>query len=278
MPSLETTDLIVDEFDASSVTKDEVVQSLIRNGGCIIRGVLSKEDVASIEKQVRPYIEADRAWDGGFFPPETRRVMGLAGKAPQFIELIPGNPLYRSVCDEFLTSRFECWFGSQKEVSVSEPQLNNTIVFSINPGARAQELHRDDMIHHNFQPAITSDQYKMGRDTGIGFFVAGKRTTKENGATRFVPRSHLQATDTPPNEADAVYAELEPGDGFIMLSSCYHGGSANMTENEERLVYSCFMTKGFLRQVSYRNIYSKKIRSAFLTFILGGKSVPRESY
>lgn len=51
-------------------------------------------------------------------------------------------------------------------------------------------------------------------------------------------------------EDQAVYAELSPGDAFMMLSSCYHGGSANKTDDEERLVYSCFMTKGYLRQVS----------------------------
>ncbi|GME27421.1 Phytanoyl- dioxygenase [Neofusicoccum parvum] len=210
--------------------------------------VLSTAETASIEKQVRPYLNADAPWEGDFFPPETRRVMGLAGKSREYIEKIPGNPLYRGVCDALLTSKFTSWNGQKRETSISKPQLNNTIVFSINPGARAQDLHRDDMVHHNFQPAITHQEYRAGRDTGIGFFVAGKRTTKANGATRFVPGSHLQATDMPPNEADAVYAELEPGDAFIMLSSCYHGGSANTTENEERLIYSCFMTKGFLRQ------------------------------
>lgn len=33
-----------------------------------------------------------------------------------------------------------------------------------------------------------------------------------------------------------------------MLSSCYHGGSANTTKDEERLLFSCFMTRGWLRQ------------------------------
>ncbi|KAF2135830.1 uncharacterized protein K452DRAFT_260076 [Aplosporella prunicola CBS 121167] len=247
MPSLDPNEPL-DEFDALTVTKDEVVQSLIRNGGCIIRNILNTDETASLEAQIRPFLSADQPWDGDFFPPQTRRVMGLAGKVPAFIRLIPGNPLYRAVCDELLTSRYECWFGARKEVSLSRPQLNNTIVFAINPGARAQDLHRDDMVHHNALPAISAEQYAIGRDTGIGFFVAGTRTTRANGATRFVPRSHLQATGTPPNENDAVYAELEPGDGFVMLSSCYHGGSANTTVDEERLVYSCFMTKGFLRQ------------------------------
>ncbi|KIW36459.1 uncharacterized protein PV06_11275, partial [Exophiala oligosperma] len=60
-------------------------------------------------------------------------------------------------------------------------------------------------------------------------------TTKANGATRFIPGSHLWKHDTPPAEDLCVYAELEPGDGFIMLASCYHGGSANTTTNQERL-------------------------------------------
>lgn len=34
----------------------------------------------------------------------------------------------------------------------------------------------------------------------------------------------------------------------MFLSSCYHGGSANTTTDEERLMYSCFYTKSFLRQ------------------------------
>lgn len=44
-------------------------------------------------------------------------------------------------------------------------------------------------------------------------------------------------------------AELELGDGFIVLASCYHCGSANTTEDQEKLAYSCFMAKGYLRQV-----------------------------
>ncbi|KAK0701344.1 hypothetical protein B0T21DRAFT_300532, partial [Apiosordaria backusii] len=183
-------------------------------------------------------------------PPETRRVFGLAGKSPTFLKNIVANPLYQAVCDKMLTSENKSWLGQNLETSISRPQLNNTVVLSISPGARAQELHRDDMIHHNPLTAITADQYKIGRDTGIGWFVAGKKTTKANGATRFIPGSHLWDQMEPPNEDLAFFAELNPGDGFMMLSSCFHGGSANTTADQERLVYSCFMTKGYLRQVS----------------------------
>lgn len=33
-----------------------------------------------------------------------------------------------------------------------------------------------------------------------------------------------------------------------MLASCYHGGSANTTEDEYRLLFATFVTRGFLRQ------------------------------
>jgi ectoine hydroxylase-related dioxygenase (phytanoyl-CoA dioxygenase family) len=239
----------VQQFGSDPSNSDKIVKALILSGGVIIRSLLSDSILAVIEKDVRPYLEADKPWEGKFFPPETRRVYGLAGKSASFMHNIVADPLYQAVCAKLLTSQFKSYLGQRLEISESTPQLNNTVVFSIGPGARNQELHRDDMIHHNHLTAIGADEYKIGRDTGIGLFVAGTETTRENGATRFIPGSHLWDCMDPPDEGLAVYAELNPGDAFIMLSSCFHGGSANMTRDEERLVYSCFMTKGFLRQV-----------------------------
>jgi ectoine hydroxylase-related dioxygenase (phytanoyl-CoA dioxygenase family) len=41
---------------------------------------------------------------------------------------------------------------------------------------------------------------------------------------------------------------MDPGDAFIVLSACFHSGSANATADEERLAYSIFFTKGWMRQ------------------------------
>lgn len=91
--------------------------------------------------------------------------------------------------------------------------------------------------------------HPIGRDAGIGLFVAGKKTTRHNGATRFIPGSHLwDYSEGPPRDDQTFYAELEPGDAFLVLSGCYHAGSANKTQNEERLVFSCFFTRGWMRQ------------------------------
>lgn len=71
----------------------------------------------------------------------------------------------------------------------------------------------------------------------------GQETTQANGAIRFIPGSHSWDRKLAPKEEFVVYAEMEPGDAFFMLGSTFDDGSANTTTNEERLVYSCFMTK-----------------------------------
>ncbi len=236
-------------FDRETVTNDEIVAALISAGGCVVKNVMTTEDLAAVEKDTRPHLLADKPWDGTFFPIQTRRVNGLASKSKVFMEKLVCDKAYQNACDTLLTSEVSNWVGDVQEHSKSRPQLHNTIVFSIGPGAKPQPLHRDDMVHHRIKERKEAAQYTMGQDSAIGFFVGGKKTTKENGATRFIPGSHLWKHDTPPAEHLSVYAELEPGDGFIMLASCYHGGSANKTTDQERLVYSCFMTKGYLRQV-----------------------------
>lgn len=241
----------VPDFNSKTATPEEVVQGLIRSGGCILRNAASLEELAAIEADTRPWIDKDLEWKGDeSFPRETRRVCGLATKSKAYMEVVVANKLYQDVCNILLSSTFKMWKGDELMTSTAAPQLNNTFLFSIQPGAADQGLHRDDIIHHNHLPAITADEYKVGRDLGIGYFVAGKRTTKSNGATRFIPGSHLWGPIEPrPTEDLCVYAELNLGDAFIMLASAYHGGSANKTTDQERLIYSCFMTKGMLRQV-----------------------------
>ena len=82
------------------------------------------------------------------------------------------------------------------------------------------------------------------RESAVGLFIAGSKATKANGATRFVPGSHLWGNDHLPVEDNLTYAELNVGDGFLMLGSCYHGGSANITTDQWRLVYATFCTRG----------------------------------
>jgi ectoine hydroxylase-related dioxygenase (phytanoyl-CoA dioxygenase family) len=192
----------VDIFDATTVTSDDVTASLIRSGGCIVRQLISTTDVAQLEEDTRTSLDADAPWKGSFFPQGTRRAAGLAGKSLTFVEKILGNPLYQQVCKTLLTSKWNAWYGTEVIENISLPHMNSAFAVSIPPGAPRQELHRDDMNHHNNQPAIIPEQYVLGRDTAVGLFVAGKKATKENGTTRFIPGSHLQASTQAPDRVE----------------------------------------------------------------------------
>lgn len=84
MPALTLQDLPqVEELTAALPTSTPyLVESLTRVGGVIIRGVVPQAKLDLIKRDVRPHLEADAPWEGDFFPPETRRAMGLAGKSP----------------------------------------------------------------------------------------------------------------------------------------------------------------------------------------------------
>ncbi|KAJ9499880.1 hypothetical protein H2202_004870 [Exophiala xenobiotica] len=251
----------VAELDSSSATADDVVKCLKVAGGVIVRNLLGSDEINRILEDVIPYLDEDQPWDGEFFPPETRRAFGLMGKSRTFATSIVGNPLWIGVADALLTSHSKynwvryisfstiCAYtllieavqvGDKNEESISVPQVHNTIAFRIGPGASAQPLHRDDGPHHPDHRAIA--EHVLGRDSGVGLFVAGTKATKANG-------SHLwDYREGPPKEEQTFQAELNPGDAFMMLSGCFHGGSANTTEDEDRILLSTFSTRGWLRQ------------------------------
>ncbi|TDZ72000.1 Dioxygenase swnH1 [Colletotrichum trifolii] len=148
----------------------------------------------------------------------------------------------------------------------------------IGPGGKAQPLHRDDYISHNYHEAIDKwdDERDKNRETAVGLFVAGSRITKENGGTQFIPRSHLwyfslpspdedawkdtygfqpgtkglsgSDREQPPSVDECIFADMDKGDAFIMLASAFHAGGHNTTKDEKRLMFATFSIRGYLRQ------------------------------
>lgn len=63
----------------------------------------------------------------------------------------------------------------------------------------------------------------------LGCLLAVTKSTKENGATMVIPRSHLWGMDRAPKVAEAIPVELDVGDAFFFQGNVYHGGGANTT-------------------------------------------------
>ncbi|RAH59465.1 phytanoyl-CoA dioxygenase family protein [Aspergillus piperis CBS 112811] len=231
---------------------EEIIYLLKRDGGVFIKGLISEEDVDQASQEAKPRLDADVEWNGSFFPAQTQRAPSLIAHSSTYTKTQVMNPLFHQVCEHFLTSRRWYWWGDEKKMSVSKPYVHSCTAMRIGPGAKAQPLHRDDYINHRFHTEVGQwdDVRDMERESAVGLFVAGCRVTRENGGTQFIPRSHLWGTErtTPPKVEQCIFADMEKGDGFIMLASAYHGGGSNITEDEYRLTFATFVVRGYLRQ------------------------------
>ncbi|KAI9373907.1 phytanoyl-CoA dioxygenase [Aspergillus egyptiacus] len=216
----------------------DIAYLLKRDGGVVIRGLVSSDDLDKTYDEIKDTLEQDLEWDGEFFPKETRRANSMVARSPTYTKSQLTNPLFQAICAELLTTRNTLWWGDKRKESVSRPQVASCVAIEIGPGGRAQPLHCDSYISHRVVPEISEwdDERDRQREMSIGMMS--------------IPGSHLWATyrDTPPSLDDVVVPELERGDAFIMFASVFHGGGSNITTDQRRLVYSTFVVRGYLRQ------------------------------
>jgi hypothetical protein len=132
----------VDAHDPN--TTSEVVADIIRrDGGVIIENLISKELALKIKDELKPYFDSDRIDPTGFFPETTKRASGLIGISPGCVDYLT-TPLLIDTINELLSSTYTFWVGKKQRHVKSKPQISSTTAFRVNPGGRAQDLHRDD--------------------------------------------------------------------------------------------------------------------------------------
>ncbi|CDK28767.1 unnamed protein product [Kuraishia capsulata CBS 1993] len=235
---------VADLTISEPVTADKIAEKLEIYGGAIVKNFLADEIVDRMWDEISPHF-TKRVWNGDFFPQETQRVTATVCKSKTVAEDFMCHPMFREICARFIGKKNSFIMGDELVTAYSEPQHNASSMLSIGPGAKDQPLHRDDITHHNI--CQYREKYEYGHETAVACAVAHNTTTKANGATRFVPGSHLWDHQRVPKPEEAFYAEMEKGDAFFMLASCFHGGSANTTTDEWRNMSFIFMTQGLLR-------------------------------
>ncbi|PYH84395.1 phytanoyl-CoA dioxygenase family protein [Aspergillus uvarum CBS 121591] len=241
----------VQRIDRSEV--NAIIQAIIQDGCCVIKNFTDAATVHKANAEVQPYLEADKPWKGDLFPPETRRCTNLAGRSPTVREIFLVDPLVRALTATFIDKTTSNFYGETKHTYTSEAVCSIAMTFDIGPGAQAQRLHRDDKNYHVDHVDQSADGYRVGSDVMMAFMVPGVRTTEENGATIAIPGSHLWGSDRAPRIDEAVAAELEVTDCWVMLGGLYHAGGANVSATDRRIVHGMFFSRGFLRQEE--NVY-----------------------
>jgi ectoine hydroxylase-related dioxygenase (phytanoyl-CoA dioxygenase family) len=153
-------------------------------------------------------------------------------------ELIQTSPVLEAV-ERMLTYERRVAGGSGERVFRPTVQISCTQLIEIGPREVAQELHRDDSVHHTFHPGV---------ETSINSMYAFSDFTAENGATRVVPGSHKWDDTRTPQEHEVVQATMPRGSILIWLGSTWHGGGPNRTADQYRLGAAYTYSLGHLRQ------------------------------
>lgn len=170
--------------------------------------------------------------DSGVFGCNTKRVGGLINISAAFRELVVDNECLHNISTEIFKETGDYW-------------LSTAQMIEIGPGSKAQPLHADASGWWPF--------WSMGNtwmpEFAVNFLITTTNTTKANGATGVVRRSHKinypeamrdktfgfwQFRDT---EVEQI--ELKAGDCLLLGGRIVHRGEENKTNDEFRRILTC---------------------------------------
>lgn len=196
-------------------------ERLPEGGHVILRGILSRREVAALTGAVRPLLDETPRGRNDFEGERTRRVYNLAGRTAAVHPLVEHPAIIPLVAEHLGAPGF---------------QLSIAQAIEISPGETVQQLHTDDLpfpVPKPHQPIVTNTMWAL------------TEFTRSNGATRLVPGSGNRTS--PPSEDECVHAEMEPGDVLVWDGSIWHGGGANTTDRP-RLGLAINYNASWLRQ------------------------------
>lgn len=222
-------------------TADDMLEVSERDGGLIVEGWLGPDLLERFNAQLDPLLAAHPGTDSGsaasdeFLGHRTRRLQGLAVKAPAFVEILTDDRLHAYA------------LGTVGSISPTVI-LNNGEVIDIGPGESAQPWHRDDdaWIDANAPVPLM-----------VNTIAALVDITAEMGGTLVAPGSHRwDDPERVPTDAETVACELSAGSALFFRGDLLHAGGANITTERRRRALSTGICAGWLRPVenSYTNV------------------------
>ena len=212
-------------FDAQTADADEVAGAIERDGYAIVTGLLDSDGISALKGELDPLIEATPFGHEDFMGKYTKRFGCLLARCPASHDMAL-NSLVLGVVDKVLGPY------------CANFQINYTGVMHLEPGEKAQVLHRDAGLYPFQNPAPP---------TICATMWAVSDFTAENGATCLVPGSHLWDDERQPKPAEIAMAEMPAGSVLIYNGSTIHAGGANRS-NSERTGAAIQFALGWLRQ------------------------------
>lgn len=163
----------------------EILAVLDRDGGVILTNFISSDELIAIKTETADHEKINTDHVNANIPAQTHLVGGLVGKSPTIAKVCE-KPVLTDLRSHILTDYFTDVREGVAQQHITHPLINITVTLNIGHGAPRQRLHRDDNVH-----GIKHDQpFKLDKAASFGCLVAACDTTRENGATMFVPGSH----------------------------------------------------------------------------------------
>ncbi len=207
-------------------TAQEINAILASDGAVIVDRLASEEMMDRARAELQPYLDATPVGVDEFSGFQTKRTGALIARSPLCRDLVT-HPLVLAAARELLTD-------------ATSFQLHLTQVIAIGPGAKAQQIHRDQWAFDFFT-------FPKGYDVQCNTIWAMSDFTEQNGATRIVPGSNRLADKLQFKLEDTEPAEMSKGSVLIYTGSVYHGGGANQSE-ETRYAVNITYNRSWLRQ------------------------------
>jgi ectoine hydroxylase-related dioxygenase (phytanoyl-CoA dioxygenase family) len=211
-------------FDRNA-TADDVAASLGEVGYAVVRELADSDTVDRVNADFDPYLSGVKLGATGFAGFKTRRINNLIAKSAACGELAL-NPLVMGVCDRVLLPY------------CARYHLHVTTLIELQPGEKAQGLHRDGGIYPVRFPSIPMT---------LATIWALSDFNGENGGTNVVPGSHRWAHERAHRPEEVISTVMPRGSVLIYTSNLLHGSGENRS-NGVRRGMALHYNLGWLRQ------------------------------
>jgi ectoine hydroxylase-related dioxygenase (phytanoyl-CoA dioxygenase family) len=205
---------------------EDILAALAADGAVIIDSLMEPGQLARVREEIMPYVEATPPGRDDFTGRLTTRTGALVARSPACRELVMDRTI-NAATEAFLSPFCDRY------------QLHLTQVIRIRPGQGAQVLHRDRLAWGGFLQRAIEPQ--------LNTIWAVTDFTRENGATRVAPGSHLWEDGRGAHENEITYAEMKAGSVIIYTGSVIHSGGANVSDGD-RIGINITYALGWLRQ------------------------------
>ena len=212
-------------FDARSTDGGEVGRAIEQHGYAIIENMIGTGDLASLRGELDRGLAGQATGESDFLGARTQRLNNLFMRAPT-TRAMALHPILLGAADHILLP----WCARY--------QIPYTGTMHLLPGETAQALHRDAFFYPFRNPGPVTQQ---------GSLWAVTEFTRENGATRIAPGSHLWDEERRPRPDEIKVAEMPAGAAIIYVHSLIHGGGANAS-TQPRTAVAINLALGWLRQ------------------------------